>query len=64
MQLTQAQIRKFQSLYLEHFSVELSEDEAREKGMQLLGIMKRVYKPITRKLTKKSLSDEEFEKLQ
>ena len=49
MQLTQAQIRKFQSLYLEHFSVELSEDEAREKGMQLLGIMKRVYKPITKK---------------
>lgn len=48
MQLTQAQIRKFQRLYFEHFSVELSEDEAREKGMQLLGIMKRVYKPITK----------------
>jgi len=49
MQLTQTQIRKFQLLYREKFSIELSDDEAKEKGMQLLGIMKRVYQPIAKK---------------
>ncbi len=55
MQLTQAQIRKFQMLYREKFSVELSDDEAKEKGMQLLGIMRRVYKPIAKKPDKEAV---------
>ncbi len=55
MQLTQSQIREFQLLYLEKFSVELSYDEAREKGMQLLGIMRSVYKPIAKKPDKEAV---------
>lgn len=55
MQLTQTQIRKFQTLYLEKFSIELSDDEAKEKGMQLLGIMRRVYKPIAKKPDKEAV---------
>lgn len=45
MQLTQAQIRRFQLLYRERFSVELSEGEAREKGLKLVRIMQQVYRP-------------------
>lgn len=48
MQLTQAQIRKFQAIYKEYFSVELSEDEAVEKGSQLVALLRKVYKPIPR----------------
>ena len=55
MQLTQTQIRKFQLLYREKFSIELSDDEAKEKGMQLLGIMKRVYQPIAKKPDKEAV---------
>lgn len=43
MQLSQSQIKKFQLLYREHFAVELSEDEARTKGLQLVRAVQRVY---------------------
>lgn len=46
MELTQAQIQKFQALYKEHFSVELSEDEAIEKGSALVMLLNRVYQPL------------------
>ncbi|MCE7936300.1 hypothetical protein DYH10_00695 [Candidatus Saccharibacteria bacterium CPR2] len=46
MQLTQNQIRKFQSIYKEHFSIDLSDEEAIEKGSQLVKILRKVYKPI------------------
>lgn len=46
MQLSPKQIRNFKSLYKEHFSVDLSDDEAVEKGSQLVMILRKVYKPI------------------
>lgn len=49
MELTRAQIRKFQMIYEEHFSVALSEDEAKDKGLQVIRLMQQVYKPIPKK---------------
>ncbi len=46
MELTKDQVRKLQVLYKKHFSVDLSEDEAKEKGMQLVRVMQQVYKPL------------------
>lgn len=46
MELTQAQIRKFQTLYKEQFSVELSDEDAIEKGSALVMLLKQVYKPL------------------
>lgn len=48
MQLTKVQIRKLQMLYKEHFAIDLSEDEAQEKGMQLVMAMQHIYKPMPR----------------
>lgn len=49
MQLTKAQIAKFQMLYKERFSLELSDDEAKEKGLKLVEIIRQTYKPIQSK---------------
>ena len=46
MQLTKDQVRKLQLLYKKHFAVDLSQDEAAEKGMQLVRMMQQAYKPI------------------
>ncbi|MGH7195296.1 MAG: hypothetical protein ACREGA_00785 [Candidatus Saccharimonadales bacterium] len=45
MQLTEAQIKKFQALYRQRFLIELNDEEAREKGLQLIHFMQSVYKP-------------------
>lgn len=49
MVLTDKNIEKFQILYKEKFGVEISKDEAQEKGRQLLQLMSFVYKPVTKK---------------
>lgn len=45
MQLTDAQIAQFQSLYKKRFSIGLSEDQAKEKGLKLIAFIEAVYKP-------------------
>lgn len=46
MKLAKEDIKKFQSLYLKRFGVELTEKEAYEKGLNLVNLMKVIYKPI------------------
>jgi len=48
MQLSFQQVQKFQALYKDHFDVELTEDEAKEKGLQLVQLIKAVSKPFNR----------------
>ena len=43
--LNNKQIEKFQFLYKEHFGEEISQEEAIEKGMKLVDLMKLTYKP-------------------
>lgn len=40
MLITDKQLTDFKALYLEHFSIELTDHEAIEKANQLLGIMR------------------------
>ncbi len=47
MQLTDKNIEDFRELYREHFNKEISRQEALEKGIKLLTLMKAVYKPMT-----------------
>lgn len=47
--LTDQQIFKFQELYKNHFSKEISREEAYEKGAKLLRLVQLVYgKPLTK----------------
>ncbi|HRH25303.1 MAG TPA: hypothetical protein PLQ20_03145 [Candidatus Paceibacterota bacterium] len=49
MVLSDEDITKFQKLYKEHFGVEISKEDAYEKGVKLLRLMSIVYKPMTEK---------------
>jgi len=49
MQLTDEDILKFQALYKSEFGMEISREDAHEKGIQLLRLMSLVYKPMTKK---------------
>lgn len=46
MQLSETQIKKFQSLYFDRFSIELSDDEAREKGLRLVSAIRHLHRPV------------------
>lgn len=46
-------IQKFKEIYKAKFGVELTEDEAREKGDKLYRLMKLIYKPMTKEEFKK-----------
>jgi hypothetical protein len=48
MRLTDEHIRRFQAIYKARFGIDLSEDEAREKGTQLARLMRLIYKPMTK----------------
>lgn len=54
MVISDENISKFQALYKSEFGMEISREDAYEKGMKLLRLMSIVYKPIT---------EEEFTKL-
>jgi hypothetical protein len=41
------QIKKFQDIYKETFGVEISQEEAYEKGVSLIQLMRLTYKPMT-----------------
>jgi hypothetical protein len=48
MELSEEQVKRFQVLYEKRFGVSLSKREATEKGLELLTLMRVVYKPITK----------------
>jgi len=45
--LSDEQIRKFQMLYKKHFGKEISQEEAYEKGANLIRLVELIYKPMT-----------------
>ena len=47
MALTDEDIQKFKGLYQTHFGKDISNEEAYEKGVKLLRLMKVIYKPMT-----------------
>jgi hypothetical protein len=49
MVLTDEDIVKFQTLYKSEFGMEISKEDAYEKGVKLLRLMSIVYKPMTEK---------------
>ena len=53
--LSEEQIIKFQALYKKHFGKEISREEARRSGTQLIRLIQLIYKPMT---------EEEFQQLQ
>lgn len=63
MTLTDAQLGKLQELYKSKFSIELSKDEAKDKGHQLVSIMQLVYKPMPETVLK-PLAETELKPLQ
>lgn len=55
MVLSDEDIVKFQALYKSEFGMEISREDAYEKGIKLLRLMSVVYKPMT---------EEEYERIQ
>lgn len=55
MQLTDEDIIKFQALYKNEFGMEISKEDAYEKGIKLLRLMSIVYQPMT---------EQEYERIQ
>lgn len=47
MQLTEAQILQFQSLFKRKFGKDISTEQAIERGMKLLRLTELIYKPMT-----------------
>lgn len=45
---TDEQIEKFQAIYKNRFGIEISREEALEKGISLVRLVKLVYKPMTK----------------
>jgi len=45
--LSNEQITKFQTLYKNRFGKEISQEEAYEKGVKLVRLMKLIYRPMT-----------------
>lgn len=46
--LSKEQITKFQKLYKNRFGVEISREQAYEKGIKLIRLVELIYKPITK----------------
>ena len=49
MTLTDDDIKKFQALYKSELGMEISREDAYEKGIKLLRLMSAVYRPMTEK---------------
>ena len=49
MVLSDEDIVKFQALYKSEFGMEISREDAYEKGIKLLQLMSSIYKPMTEK---------------
>jgi len=48
MKLSQKAINEFKRIYFEEFKVSLSDEEANQKGLELLQFIRLIYKPITK----------------
>ncbi len=46
--ISDEQIKKFRTLYKNHFGEEISQAEAYRQGVKLVRLMELVYKPITK----------------
>ena len=46
--LSDEDISEFQALYKKHFGKEISREEAYDKGVRLIRLIKAVYKPMTK----------------
>lgn len=49
MNVTEEDIQKFQSIYKQELGKEITKEEAYEKAIKLLLLLKLVYRPITKK---------------
>lgn len=49
MVLSEEDIKKFQVIYKEQFGIEITKEDAYEKGIKLLRLLSLVYKPMTAK---------------
>lgn len=49
MALSDEKVLEFQNLYKTEFGIEMTRDEAYDKGMRLLNLVSLIYKPITEK---------------
>ena len=58
MNLSNEHILEFQSLYKEHFGMDISLEEAHEKGIKLLSLVKLIYKPMTKEEFLQAQEDE------
>jgi hypothetical protein len=53
MELTNEQIEKFQQLYKQRFGEDISYEEAADRGLKLVRLVRLVYKPITKEQYKR-----------
>lgn len=60
MVLTDENIIKFQELYKNNFGIEVSKEEAYEKGIKLVNLLSLIYKPISEK-EKKETNEKRFQ---
>ena len=49
MILSYENIKQFQAIYKDKFGIDISKEEASEKGRTILQLMSVIYKPITKK---------------
>ncbi|HXF29596.1 MAG TPA: hypothetical protein VN457_07070 [Chlamydiales bacterium] len=47
MVISDTQLKKFQELYKQKFGIEISSEEAYEKGIKLVCLLRCIYKPMT-----------------
>lgn len=48
MQISDEKIEEYRKIYKEEFGKEISKEEARRQGTNLVNLMKLIYKPITK----------------
>ncbi len=60
MELTEVQVKKFQTIYENHFGIKISSQEAYKSGMALLVLMKNIYKPISKGELEKLNENEDY----
>ena len=56
MQLSKKALDKFKQIYQKEFMVELSDEEANEKGLELLEFFRLIYKPIPKNFVKSNVN--------
>jgi hypothetical protein len=62
--LTDLMIKEFQKIYLEKFGVEITYEEARDKGIKLFLLMRSLHMPLEKHLVEKifNKSNEKYER--